>query len=89
MTHNSLDTFVAHITDAWGPLTPDLVTRSQGYLQDLLATPVTEPWLDRLHADAPALLLRFADRDLKKEDKEEHRVKRYAARDGLWTVPAA
>ena len=34
----------------------------------------------------PALLFRFADRDLKKEDKEEHRMTRYVDRDGVWTV---
>jgi hypothetical protein len=28
----------------------------------------------------PALLFRFTERDLKKEDKEEHRVTRYVAR---------
>jgi hypothetical protein len=36
----------------------------------------------------PALLLRFTERDLKKEDKEEHRVTRYVERDGVWTVGA-
>ncbi len=34
----------------------------------------------------PALLFRFTERDLKKEDKEEHRVTRYVERDGVWTV---
>jgi hypothetical protein len=34
----------------------------------------------------PALLFRFTERDLKKEDKEEHRVTRYVERDGAWTV---
>lgn len=33
----------------------------------------------------PALLLRFTERDLKKEDKIEHRVTRYVERDGVWT----
>lgn len=31
-----------------------------------------------------ALLFRFTERDLKKEDKEEHRVTRYVDRDGTW-----
>mgnify|MGYP003628158851 CR=1 FL=1 len=31
-----------------------------------------------------ALLYRFTERDLKKEDKEEHRVTRYVERDGVW-----
>lgn len=34
----------------------------------------------------PAMLFRFTERDLKKEDKEEHRVTRYVERDGAWTV---
>ncbi|MEO8081012.1 MAG: hypothetical protein ABI641_10805 [Caldimonas sp.] len=34
----------------------------------------------------PALLFRFTERDLKKEDKEEHRVTRYCERSGVWTV---
>ena len=34
----------------------------------------------------PALLCRFTERDLKKEDMEEHRVTRYVERDGVWTV---
>jgi len=36
----------------------------------------------------PALLFRFSERDLKKEDKEEHRVTRYVERDGVWTLGA-
>ena len=35
-----------------------------------------------------ALLFRFTERDLKKEDKEEHRVTRYVERDGIWTLAA-
>ncbi len=34
----------------------------------------------------PALLYRFTERDLKKEDKEEHRVTRYVERNRKWTV---
>ena len=37
----------------------------------------------------PALLFRFTERDLKKEDGEAHRVTRYVARDGEWTVGPA
>jgi hypothetical protein len=37
----------------------------------------------------PALLFRFTERDLKKEDKEERKVTRYVERDGVWTVMAA
>ena len=37
----------------------------------------------------PALLFRFTERDLKKEDKEEHRVTRYTERDGAWTEKVA
>lgn len=34
----------------------------------------------------PALLFRFTERDLKKEDQEVHQVTRYVERDGAWTV---
>ncbi len=37
----------------------------------------------------PALLFRFTERDLRKEDREEHRVTRYVERDGLWTTAEA
>jgi hypothetical protein len=33
-----------------------------------------------------ALLFRFTERDLKKEDRDEHRVTRYVERNGVWTV---
>ncbi len=36
----------------------------------------------------PALLFRFTERDLKKEDQEAHRVTRYVERDGVWTLGA-
>ncbi len=36
----------------------------------------------------PALLFRFTERDLKREEKEEHRVTRYVERDGIW-IPGA
>ena len=34
----------------------------------------------------PALLLRFTERDLKKEDNENRNVTRYVLRDGVWTA---
>jgi hypothetical protein len=37
----------------------------------------------------PALLFRFTERDLKKEDTEQHRVTRYYLRDGVWIPKAA
>lgn len=37
----------------------------------------------------PALLFRFTERDLRKEDKEEHHVTRYVLRDGFWTLRAS
>lgn len=44
---------------------------------------------DTLCISGPALLFRFTERDLKKEDKEEHRVTRYVDRNGVWTVSEA
>jgi hypothetical protein len=37
----------------------------------------------------PAMLLRFTDRDLRKEEMEERRVTRYVEQDGVWTARAA
>jgi hypothetical protein len=34
----------------------------------------------------PALLFRFTERDLRKEDQEERRLTRYVERDGRWTT---
>lgn len=36
----------------------------------------------------PSLLFRFTERDLKREE-QEHRLTRYVARDGIWTVGPA
>jgi hypothetical protein len=36
-----------------------------------------------------ALLLRFTERDLRIEDRQEHRVTRYVERDGVWTLGRA
>jgi hypothetical protein len=38
--------------------------------------------------NGPSLLFRFTERDLKKEE-QEHRLTRYVARDGVWTVGPA
>lgn len=37
----------------------------------------------------PALLFRFTERDLRKEDSEAHQVTRYVERNGVWTVGPA
>lgn len=44
---------------------------------------------DTLCTSGPALLFRFTERDLKKEDQEAHKVTRYVEQDGVWTVAAA
>ena len=36
-----------------------------------------------------ALLFRFTERDLRIEDRQEHRVIRYVESEGIWTTPAA
>jgi hypothetical protein len=41
---------------------------------------------DTLCLSGPALLFRFTELDLKREDTVEHRVTRYAQRDGYWTA---
>jgi hypothetical protein len=37
----------------------------------------------------PALLFRFTERDLRREDREEHRVTRYVDNGGIWSPGAA
>lgn len=41
---------------------------------------------DTLCVAGPALLFRFTERDLKKEDLAEHKVSRYGQRGGVWTA---
>lgn len=41
---------------------------------------------DTLCVAGPALLFRFTERDLKREDLIEHKVTRYAQHDGYWTA---
>jgi len=41
---------------------------------------------DTLCVSGPALLFRFTERDLKREDQIDHRVTRYIQRDGVWTI---
>lgn len=36
----------------------------------------------------PALLFRFTERDLRREDSEAHQITRYVEQDGIWTVIA-
>lgn len=42
---------------------------------------------DTLCATESALLFRFTERDLKIEDKRDHRVTRYVEHNGVWTAP--
>ena len=41
---------------------------------------------DTLCVVGPALLFRFTERDLRREDVADHQVTRYVQRDGFWTV---
>jgi hypothetical protein len=44
---------------------------------------------DTLCVRGPALLFRFSDRDLRREDVEAHQVTRYEMHEGVWTVGSA
>ena len=44
---------------------------------------------DTLCVKGPALLFRFAERDLKREEKEYHRVTRFVQRGGAWVANVA
>ncbi|HRD26754.1 MAG TPA: hypothetical protein PLO65_00480 [Caulobacter sp.] len=54
MENTSLDTFVAAVRSAWGPLTSELVTGCSRALEAALKAPPAEPWLAALHRDRPA-----------------------------------
>jgi hypothetical protein len=36
-----------------------------------------------------AILFRFTERDLRREDQVDHQVTRFVDRDGIWTAPEA
>lgn len=42
---------------------------------------------DTLCVSGPALLFRFTERDLRKEDAVEKKITRYVERDGVWCAP--
>jgi len=178
MVGNSLDLFIQEMKDSWGPLSSEVVARSQAHLETLANASPDEAWLSSLHKNASpyvelyrdpvcgfillahtetidlyrpphdhgrswviyvvqsgeiemrgyariedqdgrvqlikrnstivkpgqamvylpgdihdtrcisetALLFRFTERDLKKEDKEEGKVTRFVEREGIWTV---
>lgn len=54
MENPSLDTFIADIRAAWGPLTSDLVADYRMRAAALLAAAPSEPWLAALLRDRPA-----------------------------------
>jgi predicted metal-dependent enzyme (double-stranded beta helix superfamily) len=54
MARNALDTSIARIQSAWGPLSTEVVAACRGHLADLLQAPATEDWLAALHRAAPA-----------------------------------
>lgn len=177
MDSNTLETSMAGIKSAWGPLSSEVVAACRGQLETLLKAPNSEAWLAALHRDdpanqdlyrdpdygfvllahteatglyrpphdhgrawviyavqqgeiemstyarleqpdgkprlvkrgstllrpgqvqaylpgdihdtrcvsGPALLFRFTERDLKREDQQAHQVTRYVERDGVWT----
>jgi predicted metal-dependent enzyme (double-stranded beta helix superfamily) len=79
-------TTYARVTDADG--TMSLVKRGStllhpGEVQVYLPGDIH----DTRCVEGPALLYRFTERDLKKEDRQEHRVTRYVERDGGWVAP--
>lgn len=54
MSGNALETFIAAVRAAWGPLTTELVGECRGQLETLLKASPSEPWLADLHARRPA-----------------------------------
>ncbi|MBX3482836.1 hypothetical protein [Phenylobacterium sp.] len=54
MPASTLDTFIAAIRDAWGPLTSDLVGTCRRASERLARAPSSEPWLAALLTGQPA-----------------------------------
>ena len=54
MTHDTLTSFITRTREGFGPLTSELVAAVRSDLERLARAPEREPWLQRLHADAPA-----------------------------------
>lgn len=54
MERNSLRDFIDNTRAVFGPLTTELVASVRAQLEQLMAAPTTEPWLQALHEEAPA-----------------------------------
>lgn len=63
MVGNSLETFIARVRRAWGPLTSELVADCRARIEDLLRAPVTEEWLAELQRELPASRELYRDRE--------------------------
>lgn len=49
---NTLEKFIGDVRSVWGPLSSEVVAGCQQYLETLVNSPVTEPWLATLHLEA-------------------------------------
>jgi len=52
--NDALGTFIERIRAAFGPLTTQLAATVRAELETLAQTPSSDPWLEALHAEAPA-----------------------------------
>jgi hypothetical protein len=63
MTTNALDTFIAGVRAAWGPLTSERVAECRRQFELLLRASPLEDWLLALHRDKPASRELYRDPD--------------------------
>jgi len=54
MACNTFQKSMQGMRSIWGPLSSEVVAAAREQLQRLVASPVSEDWLARLHCDAPA-----------------------------------
>ncbi len=81
MANDSLQRFTEVLSSTWGPLTSERVARARHALARLLEAPSTEPWLARLHVDAPA------SRELYRDPAHEFLLLAHTEQEGLYRPP--
>lgn len=78
---SSLQTFIADVAAAWGPLTTETVARCHRLLATLARAPATEPWLAELHRHLPE------DTELYRDPAHGFVLLTHAEQEGRYRIP--
>jgi hypothetical protein len=81
MTNSALETFIADVRSAWGPLASPVVAACRRSLAQLTLTSEREPWLASLHADRPE------GRELHRDPEHGFVLLAHVERAGLYRPP--